>query len=137
MLGLDEVPVTVADGLTDDEIRELRIADNKTNESEWDLDALRIDVGELNFDGFDFDFDVSDDAVENKYETENEETNSVDSLPQSRIVGFSVSAFGTNSQCFVVTELDEEQSEKLLEYIDKNGTDAVAEKIKDVLLCLT
>lgn len=57
MLGLDEVPVTVADGLTEDEIRELRIADNKTNESEWDWEKLKIDVCELKFDGFDFNFD--------------------------------------------------------------------------------
>ena len=32
-LKLKEVPVTVASGLTEDEIKELRIADNKTNES--------------------------------------------------------------------------------------------------------
>ena len=29
----DEVPCTVASGLTEEEVRELRIADNKTNES--------------------------------------------------------------------------------------------------------
>lgn len=56
-LGLDEVPVTVASGLTDEEIRELRIADNKTNESPWDEDMLRVDIDGLDFDGFDFDFD--------------------------------------------------------------------------------
>ena len=33
-LDMDEVPCTVASGLTDEEIRELRIADNKTNESD-------------------------------------------------------------------------------------------------------
>lgn len=55
-LGLKEVPVTVAEDLTEDEVRELRIADNKTNESEWDTAALAIDMQELSFDGFDFDF---------------------------------------------------------------------------------
>ena len=57
-LGLKEVPVTVASGLTSDEIRELRIADNKTNESPWDLNLLAEDVEGLNFDGFDFDLGV-------------------------------------------------------------------------------
>lgn len=33
-LGLKTAPVKVVSGLTDEEIRELRIADNKTNESE-------------------------------------------------------------------------------------------------------
>lgn len=66
-LGLDEVPCTVADDLTEDEIRELRIADNKTNESDWDLDALNIDLQELDFDGFDFDFLSNDTEEENPY----------------------------------------------------------------------
>lgn len=56
-LGLEKVPVTVADELTDEEVRELRIADNKTNESEWDLAFLTEDALDLDFDGFDFDFD--------------------------------------------------------------------------------
>lgn len=55
-LGLKEVPVVVADDLTEDEVRELRIADNKTNESPWDLNLLDADIAELSFDGFDFDF---------------------------------------------------------------------------------
>ena len=62
MLGLDSVPVTVADNLTDDEVRELRIADNKTNESAWDEDLLADDMSELSFDGFDFDFGSGPDA---------------------------------------------------------------------------
>ena len=65
-LGLQEVPVTVASGLTDEEIRELRIADNKTNESPWDFGNLQIELGDLDFEGFDLDFgnaeEVNDDA---------------------------------------------------------------------------
>lgn len=55
-LGMKTVPVTVASGLTEEEIRELRIADNKTNESPWDVDLLAEDLDGLCFDGFDFDF---------------------------------------------------------------------------------
>lgn len=54
-LKIKEVPVTVASGLTEDEIKELRIADNKTNESPWDLGLLAEDIEGLSFDGFDFD----------------------------------------------------------------------------------
>lgn len=53
-LGMKTVPVTVASGLTDEEIRELRIADNKTNESPWDFELLADDLEGLEFDGFDF-----------------------------------------------------------------------------------
>ena len=54
-LKLKEVPVTVASGLTEDEIKELRIADNKTNESPWDLGLLAEDIEGLDFEGFEFD----------------------------------------------------------------------------------
>ena len=50
-----------ADELTDEDIRELRIADNQTNaETGYDLDMLALEVEDLSFDGFDFDFDLSD-----------------------------------------------------------------------------
>ena len=54
MLGLTEVPVVSAADLTEDEIRELRIVDNKTNESSWN-EYLQEDLQELEFEGFDFD----------------------------------------------------------------------------------
>lgn len=57
-LGLKTVPVTVASGLTEEEIRELRIADNKTNESPWDFELLQDDLEGLEFEGFDFDFEI-------------------------------------------------------------------------------
>lgn len=63
-LGLKTVPVTVASGLTDDEIRELRIADNKTNESPWDFELLQEDLEGLDFDGFDFDFEIPEETAE-------------------------------------------------------------------------
>ena len=41
-LGLTEVPCVLVDNLTDEQVRKLRIIDNKTNESEWALDELEI-----------------------------------------------------------------------------------------------
>ena len=46
-----------ADELTDEDIRELRIADNQTNaETGYDENILDIEIEDLSFDGFDFDF---------------------------------------------------------------------------------
>ena len=58
-----EIPVHVidktAEELTDEDIRELRIADNQTNaETGFDFDLLAEDLEGLNFDGFDFDFQL-------------------------------------------------------------------------------
>lgn len=52
--GLTECPVHVASDLTPEQIRGLRLADNRTSEeSAWDLDLLRVEMGELKVAGFD------------------------------------------------------------------------------------
>lgn len=58
-LGLDAVPVVRADDLTEAQIKALRLADNKTNESEWDFLSLEAELAELEleFDMSDFGFD--------------------------------------------------------------------------------
>jgi DNA modification methylase len=53
-LGLSEVPVHVARGLSPEKVKALRIADNKTAEiAEWNLELLPIELAELQ--GMDFD----------------------------------------------------------------------------------
>jgi DNA modification methylase len=64
-LGMTEVPVHVAEGLTPEQIRALRIADNKTGElAEWDLEKLGIELkamregdADLDLEAFGFDQD--------------------------------------------------------------------------------
>ena len=74
-LGLQEVPVTVASGLTPEEIRELRIADNKTNESAWDFEMLERDRQGLEFEGFQFQWVENSDDYEEPPEPEVSEDN--------------------------------------------------------------
>jgi DNA modification methylase len=53
-LGLDEVPVHVAAGLTPDQARALRLADNRTAEiADWDPDLLPVELADLKLAGFD------------------------------------------------------------------------------------
>lgn len=46
-LGLTEIPCARADDLTDEQIRALRLADNRTNESKWKERALKFELLEL------------------------------------------------------------------------------------------
>ena len=47
-LGLKQVPVSVIDNLTDEQINAYRIADNRTaEESEWDNELLKMEIKEL------------------------------------------------------------------------------------------
>ena len=54
-LGLDKVPVHVAKGLTPEQIKAYRIADNKTSEiAEWNYELLPLELSQLK----DADFDL-------------------------------------------------------------------------------
>lgn len=60
-LGLPSVPVIVADDLTEKEIRELAIIDNKSSEiAEWDMDMLADELSDLDLDEFNLDFDIDE-----------------------------------------------------------------------------
>lgn len=54
-LGLGEVPVVQMDNLDKKQIKALRLADNKLNESVWDMELVQTELKEL----IDEDFDIS------------------------------------------------------------------------------
>lgn len=57
-LKLDEAPAVYVTDLNDDEVRALRIADNKLNESAWDEDLLKAEIDGLDFGLLELDFDL-------------------------------------------------------------------------------
>lgn len=59
-LKLETVPCVCVDELTDEQVKALRIVDNKTNESPWDFDFLSDELVELDLSDFDFDFGFDD-----------------------------------------------------------------------------
>ena len=66
-LGIKEVPVVKAENRTEEQIKALRIADNSTAESEWDMGFLEQelkDITELDMSDFGIDFTFSPDVEE-------------------------------------------------------------------------
>lgn len=65
-LELEEVPVIVADDLTEEQVKAFRLADNKVGElAAWDYDALQVEldgINEISMEdfGFQMDFDLDD-----------------------------------------------------------------------------
>ena len=60
-LGLNEVPCIIADDLTEDEIKEFRLVDNRTAEmSDWDDELLASELSDIDFGDFDFGFDADE-----------------------------------------------------------------------------
>ena len=57
-LKLTEVPCVCVEDLNEEQVQKLRLLDNKLNESEWDMDLLAEQVPELDFSGFDVDWEL-------------------------------------------------------------------------------
>lgn len=66
-LGMKDVPCVCVDDLTPEQVNALRLVDNKSNESDWDLDLLDDELAEVDLSAFDFEWDV---ANEGDYGTE-------------------------------------------------------------------
>ena len=58
-LKMKEVPCVCVEDLTEEQVKALRIVDNKSNESPWDFDILPDELADLDLSAFDFDFGVS------------------------------------------------------------------------------
>lgn len=56
-LELKTAPVVYVENLTKEQVRKLRIIDNKLNESAWNVEKLKADLDELDFSEFDISFD--------------------------------------------------------------------------------
>lgn len=72
-LKYSECEVIIRAGLTEEQKKKYRILDNKTNEfADWDIDLLELELEDLDFDGFDFGFDIGgaeqEQAVDDDYE---------------------------------------------------------------------
>lgn len=59
-LKLKEVPCVCVEDLTEEQVKALRIVDNKSNESEFNFDILADELAELDLSNFDFDFGIED-----------------------------------------------------------------------------
>lgn len=67
-----EVPCIMVDDLTPEQVDALRIVDNKTNESPWDIDLLTEELQDLDLSMFDFAWDLTEETAEATEITEDE-----------------------------------------------------------------
>lgn len=70
-LGLTEVPVIIADDLTEEQVKAFRIADNKVAElAEWDFEKLEMELKELNIDMNQFGFEIEPETSEDNFDVD-------------------------------------------------------------------
>ena len=84
-LGLTNVPITIADNLTPEQINAYRIADNRTNEeAEWDIELLKSELKDLQLKDFDLDLTAFDeDQLNNFLFEEKEGLTDEDAVPET------------------------------------------------------
>lgn len=119
-LGLTEAPCIYADDLTEEQVREYRILDNKLNESSWIDEELEFELPELDLSDFDLEFDVDEDYESELFEYMRNDT-------------FTDLNDGRNT--FEVTfEFDNEYKDKVKQYISENTKTPLVEIIlKEIL----
>lgn len=115
-LGLKEVPCVCVDDLTPEQVNALRIVDNKSNESQWDMDFLANELSEVDLSMFDFDFGLGENESE-----ENPYTQKIE-IPQYEITG--------EKPSFEEMYDREKENELILEIENSN----VSEKEKEFLI---
>jgi len=86
-LGLNQVPITIADNLTQEQINAYRIADNRTNEeAEWDLELLKTEIKELELADFNLDLTGFDeDQLNNMLFEEKQGLTDEDAVPETPV----------------------------------------------------
>ena len=101
-LKMEYVPCVCVDDLTDEQVKALRIVDNKSNESPWDFDFLTDELTEINLDAFNFDFGVS-------FEDDDTEIKEREEIALSESISV------------VVECADDEEAEKIFEKLSEEG----------------
>ena len=87
-LCMKEVPCVCVDDLTPEQVNALRIVDNKSNESPWDLDILPDELADLDLSDFHFDFGIEDDEELPDFEEEPSKNDSKNDVCQCPKCGF-------------------------------------------------
>lgn len=111
-LKLKELPCVYADDLSDEQVKALRLADNKVGESSlWDEDLLNEELsGILNIDMDAFGFGAVEEAVEEAFN--DDKYTFTTNIPQYEIVGDCPEL----EECF-----DQEKATELIEEIEKSS----------------
>ena len=89
-LKMKEVPCVCVEDLTEEQVKALRIVDNKSNESEWDFDVLPDELAELDLSNFDFNFGIDDEEEETETEYSADDTENKSLVDRFIVPPFSI-----------------------------------------------
>lgn len=139
LLGMAKVPCLYADGLTEAQKRAYILADNRLTElGGWDEDLLDEELRALFDEGFDIEltgFDLDLDGIDAEKDTA-EKINPTQTLPESRVLVCSISAFGTNSEIFIEVPLSQDDADHLLKRTQEINPGDISAKLTEAFRAL-
>lgn len=130
-LGLDRVPCLRIEDLTEEQIKALRLADNKVAESDWDDDLLSLELDNIiDIDMSDFGFDLNFDDDDDNEEEEEEDNGLRDGIDKNVFENQQVMQFDA-SNYYGIPEMKATQTvgDKWARFCDLNGVDNPSEYI--------
>lgn len=138
-LGMESVPCVFIEGLTDAQRRAYILADNRLTElGGWDEYLVQQELKALDDEGFNIDltgFELELDDDSNKDDI-SASINLTETLPDSKVYIYSVSAFGTGSEKIVMIKLSQETANHVLQAIDEKDTDDLVAELVGALNAL-
>lgn len=111
-LGKEEVPVIIRDDLTEEQVKEFRLADNKVAESGWENDKLQVELEELEEMGTDLSDTGLDELLDNADIEQDEEGRYTDKIETPTYEP-------TGPKPSIEALTDKEKFEKLVEKIEQ------------------
>lgn len=110
-LGLEELPCVRADDLTEEQVKALRLADNKVGEiATWDLEKLELELHSIDLDMAEFGFDELGDMLLSDEGIDDDRYTKKINIPQYEITG----------ECPELEELvNTEKADQLIREIDE------------------
>lgn len=131
LLKMSEVPCYRMEQLSEADVDRLRLLDNKLNESEWDFDLLIEDIPELDFSGFDIDWDLPSESEPLPNEDDDELENELDPSCQHNVFENQERMQFEGVGFYGIPEMDATQTvgDKMLRFMDHNTVDDLGDYI--------
>lgn len=137
-LKMEAVPCVRVDDLTDEQVKALRIVDNKSNESEWDMDFLVDELADIDLSDFDFDFEIEDekeeteiDEYEQKKENLKNEWQAVNCQTMTKNIKNFWQSLKQRKQPMIATRLQLSMKQSLIMF--RKNTDLIKRTLLDLL----
>lgn len=135
-LGMETVPCVFVEDITEVQRRAYILADNRLSElGEWDDEIVQSELERLLGDGFEieltgFELDTGEEKIPSKLDID---FNPTQSLPESKLYIYSISAFGVNSEKIVMIKLPQDVVDNFLGAIEKKSVEEIVETLMEGL----